>query len=145
MSAAYSPVAKLFFFSASESCDVSRKIPEPFELGKRLFNGTSTGVPGGERYIRALDIQSGRTVWDYAQTRDGRSASGTLSTSGGLVFFGEDSGVFTALDAKNGKPLWHFSANQDWRASPMSYMVGGKQYVAIAGPSGYFAFGLVYE
>jgi len=145
MSAAYNPAIKLFFFSANESCVISRKIPEPFEMGKRYFNGTNTGVPGGKRYIRALDIQTGRTVWDYDQTRGGRSASGTLSTDGGLVFFGEDSGVFTALDARSGKPLWHFSANQAWRASPMTYMIGGKQYVAIAGPSGYFAFGLANE
>jgi alcohol dehydrogenase (cytochrome c) len=145
MSAAYSPVVKLFFFSATDSCVITRKIPEPFAMGKRFFNGTDSGVPGGGRYIRALDIQTGRTVWDYTQTRGGRSASGTLSTSGGLVFFGEDSGVFTALDAKDGKPLWHFQANQAWRASPMTYMVGGKQYIAIAGPSGYFAFGLTKE
>ncbi len=145
MSAAYSPIIKLFFFSANESCDIIRKIPEPFEMGKRFFNGAGTAAPGGKRYIRALDIQTGRTVWDYGQTPGGRSASGTLSTNGGLVFFGEDSGVFTALNAKNGRALWHFSANQEWRASPMTYMVGGKQYVAIAGPSGYFAFALANE
>jgi alcohol dehydrogenase (cytochrome c) len=145
MSASYNPLAKLFFFSANESCVIARKIPEPFEMGKRFFNGTNSGVPGGQHYIRALDIQTGRTVWDYAQTPGGRSASGTLSTNGDLVFFGEDSGVLTALDARTGKPLWHFTANQAWRASPMTYMVGGKQYVAIAGPSGYFAFALASE
>lgn len=142
MSASYSPLLKLFFFSAADTCVISRKIPAPFELGKRYFNGTSSGVPGGVRSIKALDIQTGNTVWEYIQTAGGRSASGTLSTNGGLVFIGEDSGVFTALDGKTGKPLWHFGANESFRASPMTYMVGGKQYVSIAGPAGFLTFAL---
>src|SRR5262249_4065603 len=99
MSAAYSSLAKLFFFSARDICSTTRKTWEPFEMGQRFCNGTGARVPGGKRYIGALDIQTGRTVWEYVQTPGGRSASGTLSTNGGLVFFGEDSGVFTALDA----------------------------------------------
>lgn len=141
-SASYSPVVKLFFVAASESCVTSRKVPGAFEEGKRFFGGANTPVPGGKRYIRALDIQTGKTVWEYPQTPGGRSASGTLATAGGVVFFGEDSGLFTAVDGKTGRPLWHFPANQGWRASPMTYMVGGKQYVTIAGPSGFFTFGL---
>ena len=142
MSASYSSRLKLFFFSASDTCGIFRWIPAPFEMGFRFFNGTISGIPGGRRSIRALDIQTGNTAWDYAQTPGGRSAAGTLSTNGGLVFVGEDSGVFTALDGKTGKPLWHFPANQSFRASPMTYMVGGKQYVSIAGPAGFMAFGL---
>ena len=65
-----------------------------------------------------------------------------LSTDGDLVFFGEDSGAFAALDARNGTPLWHFQANQDWKASPMTYMVNGRQYVAIASGMGFWAFRL---
>jgi alcohol dehydrogenase (cytochrome c) len=141
MSASYNPAAKLMYVMASDSCSVVRKIPGPWELGKRYFNGGGAGEPGGKRYVRALDIQTGRTAWELEQT-GGRSSSGTMSTGGGLVFFGEGSGALAALDAKTGKAVWHFQANQAWRASPMTYMVGGKQYVAIAGPSGYFAFAL---
>ena len=142
MSASYNPPLKLFFFSASDTCGMTRQIPAPFEMGRRFFNGTNSGVPGGTRSIRAIDIQTGKTVWDYPQTPGGRSASGTLSTNGGLVFAGEDSGVFTALDGRTGKPLWHFPANQSFRASPMTYMVGGRQYVSIAISAGYLTFGL---
>jgi alcohol dehydrogenase (cytochrome c) len=65
-----------------------------------------------------------------------------LSTAGDLVFFGENSGAFGALDAASGEPLWHFQANQDWKASPMTYMVAGRQYVAIASGMGFWAFAL---
>jgi alcohol dehydrogenase (cytochrome c) len=142
MSSSYNPPLKLFYFSGADTCGLLRAIPAPFEMGFRFFNGTASGVPGGHRFIRAIDIQTGNTVWDYAQTPGGRSAAGTLSTNGGLVFIGEDTGVFTALDGKTGAPLWHFPANTSFRASPMTYMVGGKQYVSIAGSAGFLTFGL---
>jgi outer membrane protein assembly factor BamB len=53
------------------------------------------------------------------QSHEARSAAGTFSTNGGLVFVGEDGGDFIALDAKTGKPLWHFPVNHSFRASPM--------------------------
>jgi alcohol dehydrogenase (cytochrome c) len=142
MSSSYNSLMKLFFFAASDTCGIIRSIPAPFEMGFRFFNGTMSDVPGGQRTVRAIDIQTGNTVWDYVQTPGGRSAVGTLSTNGGLVFTGEDTGVFTALDGKTGKPLWHFQANTSFRASPMAYMVGGKQYVSIAGSAGFLTFGL---
>jgi alcohol dehydrogenase (cytochrome c) len=142
MSASYDPLLQLFYFSVTDRCGITKLRPAPFEMGKRYFNGTGSTVPGGTRSVRALDIRSGRTVWDYVQIGTGRSASGTLSTQGGLVFFGEDSGVFSALDARTGKPLWHFPANNMFRASPMTYMVGGKQFVCIATAAGFLAFGL---
>lgn len=142
MSAGYNPDLKLFYFSSSNACGITKLIPAPFTMGERYFNGANTYIAGGRRSLRAMDIQTGKTVWEYAQTPGGRAFSGALSTSGGLVLFGEDSGVFTALDGRSGKPLWHFSANQSFRASPMSYMVGGRQYIAVAGAGGYMAFGL---
>jgi alcohol dehydrogenase (cytochrome c) len=141
--ASYNPILKLFFVSASDGCSITRLIPAPFEMGKRFFNGAGSRAPdSGGKSIRALDIQTGKVVWEYPQTADANSESGPLSTNGGVVFVGEDSGVFTALDGKTGKPLWHWPTNETFRASPMTYMVGGKQYVCIAGPAGFLAFGL---
>jgi hypothetical protein len=61
---------------------------------------------------------------------------GTLSTAGGLVFFGEMGGVFTAVDAGRSAGL-ALETGQAWRASPMTYMVNGKQYVELAAPAVY--------
>jgi alcohol dehydrogenase (cytochrome c) len=47
-----------------------------------------------------------------------------------------------AAHAQTGKTLWHIDVGQNWWASPMTYMAGGKQYVAIAGPIGIFCFSL---
>jgi len=143
MSAAYNPELKLLYFSATDRCAITKLIPAPFEMGKRYFNGTGTFVEGGTRSVRALDIQTGKTAWDYFQVGGTRGASGTLSTGGGLVFFGEDSGMFTALDGRTGRPLWHFPTNDAFRASPMTYMVGGRQYVTIASATGFLSFALI--
>ena len=61
----------------------------------------------------------------------GGSWGGVLSTAGGIVFFCDDSGALAAADAKSGKVLWHFNTNHYWHASPMTYAVDGKQYVAV--------------
>jgi alcohol dehydrogenase (cytochrome c) len=65
-----------------------------------------------------------------------------MTTAGGLVFFGDEANSLEAVDAKTGKPLWHFNTGQDMSASPMTYAVAGKQYVAIAAGSDVFSFAL---
>jgi alcohol dehydrogenase (cytochrome c) len=59
------------------------------------------------------------------------------------VFLGDDSGAFSAVDAKTGQRVWQFSSNQFWKASPMTYSLDGKQYVAVAGGANIIAFSLV--
>jgi alcohol dehydrogenase (cytochrome c) len=59
-----------------------------------------------------------------------------------LVFFGDDTQSFEAVDAVSGKPLWHFNTGQNITASPMTYAVNAKQYVAIAAGSDVFTFAL---
>ena len=65
-----------------------------------------------------------------------------MTTASGLVFFGDNSEAFEAVDAKTGKPLWHFNTGQPLHASPMTYAVHGKQYVATAAGSDIFSFAL---
>ena len=140
----YHPGTKLFYLLAHESCMTYTKNDRGWQRGRSWLGGTARLADGSpnQKFIRALDIQTGRIVWSYAQTGKAQTYSGVLSTAGDLVFFGEDSGAFGALDAASGEPLWHFQANQDWKASPMTYMVGGRQYVAIASGMGFWAFAL---
>jgi alcohol dehydrogenase (cytochrome c) len=65
-----------------------------------------------------------------------------LGTSGGLVFFCDDSGAFAAADARSGKRLWQFQANRLWKASPMTYTFDFKEYIAVASGQSIIAFGL---
>ncbi len=143
-SSSYHPGTGLFYMMALESCNTYTKTDEEWQRGRNWMGGT-TWLPDGapnQKFIRALDIQTGRTVWSYAQSGEARTFSGVLSTDGDVVFFGENSGAFAALDARSGEPIWHVPINQEWRASPMTYMVGGRQYVAIASRLGFWAFAL---
>ncbi len=144
MSTAYNPATGLFYVMAEESCNIYTKSDAWWEPGKSFYGGGTRRVPGEttEKFLRAIDIRTGKIAWEFPQVGTGGSWGGILSTAGGLVFFCDDSGAFAAVDAKSGKPLWHFHTNQSWHASPMTYMVDGKQYVAVAAGSTVIAFGL---
>ena len=144
MSTAFNPSTGLFYVSVLEKCEVYTKSPAVWEAGKSYYGGGARQVPGdrGQHYLRALDVATGKIAWEYPQTGPSGTWGGVLSTGGGLVFFGDNNGSFGAVDSKTGKPLWSFPANQLWKASPMTYLVDGKQYVAIAAGSNIVAFGL---
>ena len=54
-----------------------------------------------------------------------------LATKGGVLFTGDQRGRFLAYDAKTGKELWKFQTGSGINASPITYELDGKQYVAI--------------
>ena len=68
--------------------------------------------------------------------------SGVASTAGGLVFFGDNAGAFVAARATNGEMLWSRHLNARPRAGAMTYMLDGKQFVAIAAGKNVAAFAL---
>ena len=62
--------------------------------------------------------------------------SGTVSTGGGLVFLGLTDGTVAAFDDTTLEQLWKINVGSGFSAPPMTFEVGGKQYIAIAsGPS----------
>jgi alcohol dehydrogenase (cytochrome c) len=147
MSTAFNAATGLFYVMATESCAIYTKSSAWWEQGKSFYGGGARRVPGetNERFLRAIDIQTGKIAWEVPQISSnlpGGGWGGLISTGGGLVFFCDDSGAFAAVDARNGKPLWSFHTNQGWHASPMTYMVEGRQYVAVAAGSTIIAFAL---
>lgn len=114
------------------------------EAGKGFMGGSFRQAPDepAQRILRAIDIHTGKAVWGLPQTGAVNSWGGVLSTSGGVVIFGEDSGALMAADAASGKPLWSFQTSQLWKASPMTYLFDNTQYVAVAAGSNIIAFGL---
>lgn len=144
MSTAYNPDTGLYYVMALEQCQIYTKSSAWWEPGQSFFGGTTHDIPGepGKKYLRAIDIQTGEIAWEYPQEGPGNSWGGVVSTAGGLVFFGDDSGAFAAVDAKTGELLWHFHTGQLWKASPMTYMVDGKQFMAVAAGNNILAFGL---
>jgi PQQ-dependent dehydrogenase (methanol/ethanol family) len=128
-STAFSPVTGLYYFLALEEC-----------------TGKPTGYPDqtGQRFLRALNIETGEIAWEVPQPGPARAKTwpGVLATAGGLVFYGQPNGGFAAVDARSGKTLWQFPTNVRMKASPMTFMSGGKQYIAVAAGPNILCFGL---
>jgi len=80
--------------------------------------------------LSAIDVATGAIRWQ--QKTDEPLVGGTLATAGGLVFTGEGNGHFSAFDSQTGKRLWQFNCGAGVNAPPISYEVGGRQYVAVA-------------
>lgn len=144
MSPSFNPVTGLMYVVTLEQCDIftsSSKEPEP----KKNFSGGGAGPKPneiGQFFLRAFDPKTGLKKWEYPMTGPGESWAGTVSTAGNVVFFGDDDGQLVAVDARDGKHLWHFNMGEGLTASPITYAVDGKQYVAIASATAIFSFGL---
>ena len=147
MSPAYSPEHGLFYVQALERCSVFQKSSRGFEPGESFYGGSTRRVAGesGGKVLRAIEVATGRIVWEVPQVGQGDSWAGVLSTVTGLVFTGEDDGSFAAFDGRTGRRLWQFAANANWRASPMTYTARDRQHVAIAGGGVIYAFALVTQ
>jgi alcohol dehydrogenase (cytochrome c) len=79
--------------------------------------------------FKAIDVKTGKSKWEVA-TRSPMVA-GVLTSGGGLVFTGDAEGFFTAYDADDGKILWNFQCGSGHHASPVTYTLEGRQYIAV--------------
>lgn len=128
-STAYSPLTRLYYVMTLEEC-----------------TGKPTGYPDqtGQRFLRALNIETGAVAWEVAQPGPARAKtwSGVLATAGGLLFYGRPNGGFVAADQRTGKTVWEFPTNVRMKAGPMTFTWAGKQYVAVAAGPNILCFGL---
>lgn len=145
-SPSYNESTHSVYFMALEQCETYFSKPQPQHLkeGEAFYSTGVKRIPGepSKKFLLAFNLDTNSFAWKYPQVGRGHSSGGTMTTGSGLVFFGDDAESFEAVDAQNGRPLWHFNTGQDMSASPMSYAIQGKQYVAIAAGSDVFSFAL---
>jgi PQQ-dependent dehydrogenase (methanol/ethanol family) len=104
----------------------------PYPGGKLWLGGAFKAIPGEEQWgnVTAVNVNTGKIAWQVKTEQP--MIGGVLATAGDLVFTGEGNGLFKAYNAKNGKLLWQFNCGAGVNAPPVSYTVGGKQYIAVA-------------
>jgi alcohol dehydrogenase (cytochrome c) len=135
---AYNPKTNLWYSHGMEVCNTVTSARAGDD--KLPINGLSLGLseitlvppPGkakGDGYLAAFDPTTGAVKWK--KRFDLPPISSVLTTGGGLVFTGDMTGNLYAFDADNGNELWKFSAGSGARGGPISYSVGGKQYITI--------------
>lgn len=143
-STSWNPITKLYYVQTNDKCGIYTRTDMPFKAGRGYMGGSFGGNPAdpGKRILRAIDITTGKSVWQIQQTGDATTWGGVLSTEGGVVFFSADDGTFDAANARSGKLLYSFATNQAPHASPMTYVFDHKQFVALASGSNIIAFAL---
>ena len=141
-SPSYSPVAKMFYIAVREMGAYYYKTEAEFKPGNWFGGGGERALSGDAAYgaVRGLDASTGKQKWEFRLKSP--PWAGVLSTAGGLVFGGSDEGNFFALDGLTGKPVWDFQAGGSVIANPVSFLIDGKQHVAVAAGQAIFVFGL---
>ncbi|TXM72001.1 PQQ-binding-like beta-propeller repeat protein [Methylobacterium sp. WL69] len=115
----------------------------PASGGRPEIRYTETTEAKGEpsfSTLTAVDLaRDGAIKWSVKA--GSRLSGGTLATAGGLVFSGEEDGHLDAHDAKTGAILWRFQCGAGIGGPPITYALGGRQYVAVAAGGASFTKG----
>jgi alcohol dehydrogenase (cytochrome c) len=132
--ASFNPDSASLFVAGNNFCmryKVATQVHiEEHAPGEDDLEGTAEQVGPATGVIAALDPATGEVKWRTKLPRP--SNGGTLATSGGLVFVGDDDGLLYALDQNDGKIVWKHDLKRRVGSAPISYEIDGVQYIAIA-------------
>jgi len=129
---AYSPLTNMMYFPLQNLCNTATTTTDQRDPSKVYgISMVQQFAPGSDKVgtVWAISVETGQAMWKYEQR------AGTLSlvsTGGGLVFGGDDNGRFRAFDDKTGKVLWETNLGSPVSGFPVTFGVGGKQYVAVS-------------
>jgi alcohol dehydrogenase (cytochrome c) len=142
-SPSYDAASGWMYLVYTESGQKYVRDPEEFVSGRQYWSGRGMPVPGdvAASGVMAIDVETGDVKWRYPISR-ASLGGGVLATGGGLVFTGAGDGNLIALDSKTGALKWRFQTGGRIGASPMSYAVDGKQFVAMSAGNVLYSFAL---
>ncbi len=145
----------------------AKEVDSDYVIAGRGDSTFHEGLPilkGPYGLVTAIDMHTGKKVWqvpfgDDAAIRSNPllqgvklpdklgavGTAGSIVTKSGLVFVGGGDMAFHALDGKDGKDLWTFPTKFATGGTPMTYMINGKQYIAITVGAGDYTSLLVFS
>ncbi len=136
--AAYNPKTGLLYVPAHENlCGSLTGKAEEYRPGQLYLTAAIADIgltlrKGADHIgeVQAWNIDTGDKVWQYNYKY--HNWGPLLTTGGNLVFGGgTNDRYFRAFDATTGAKLWEFRTNSGVTAVPSSFMVEGKQYIAV--------------
>ena len=139
---AYSPETGLAYANVANVAWKYKAYEPQFRAGIFYLGAEFAFVwPEGDRgALRAIDPSTGKAKWSnpIAIPRN----AGVLSTAGGVIFTGSQTGEFEAFDAETGTPLWSYQTGSGIVGQPVTWELDGTQYVTIVngGGAGYVLF-----
>jgi alcohol dehydrogenase (cytochrome c) len=137
---AYDPKSKVIFVPLVESCmdftwidrDAAATAGGGSDLRWVLKPRPDSDGKFGR--VEAINLETRKVAW--SQRRRAPETSALLHTAGGLLFEGSRDRWFRALDDATGKPLWQVRLSAVPSSFPITYAVGGEQYVAVVAGGG---------
>ncbi|MBU3889739.1 MULTISPECIES: lanthanide-dependent methanol dehydrogenase XoxF5 [Methylosinus] len=143
--ASFNPDTGLFYVPTNHVCmdyepfRVSYTAGQPY-VGATLEMFPPPGDTNMGNFI-AWDARVGKIVWSNKEQFS--VWSGTVTTAGGLAFYGTLEGYLKAVDVKTGKELYKYKTPSGIIGNVMTYEHKGKQYVAVlSGVGGWAGIGL---
>ncbi|KGI79097.1 pyrroloquinoline quinone-dependent dehydrogenase [Oleiagrimonas soli] len=84
-------------------------------------------------WSRPLGTSRGKAPWPFWYLHGAPNLGGSMVTAGGVLFIGAATdGYLRAFDQRDGRVLWRYHLDAPAMATPMSYVVGDRQYVVVA-------------
>jgi alcohol dehydrogenase (cytochrome c) len=137
---AYSPQTRMIYIPANENvCGaITGQEEVTYTAGKGyagvVFGGGAPVKPPATDHfgeVQAWSVDTGEKVWTHKFEKSPNWGA-MLATAGGLVISGgTNDRKVRAFDAKDGKVLWEFPTSSGIEAPVTTYLVDGKQYIAV--------------
>ena len=148
--ASFNPDTGLFYVPTNHVCMDYEPFRVSYTAGQPYVGATLEMFPAGRvlgdktdntgNFI-AWDARTGKIVWSDKEQFS--VWSGTVTTAGGLAFYGTIEGYLKAVDLKTGKELYKFKTPLGIIGNVITYEHAGKQYVAVlSGVGGWAGIGL---
>ncbi len=135
----YNPDSRIVYTEMTETC--MDMIPAPADQRGNLSSGYNWSIrmrpddkDGNLGRIEAFNLQTGKALWiDHHRAPD---TTCTLDTAGGVVFEGSFDRFLHAYDDATGAELWKIRMNDVPDSCPITFSVGGKEYLGVVVGSG---------